>query len=475
MLFTTIPFVLFFLAVYPVYLAFPGRPFRHALLLVSSSFFYAWWNPRYLALMWGVILVAYGAGLALERRPGQRKFTVAGSVTLLLSLIAIFKYAEFFRHSLVAVGALFGGEIKLSPIQILLPVGISFYAFHGISYVVDVYRGVIPAQRNPTIVALYISYFPQLVAGPIVRAGDFIPQLNSEITVNADDVREGLRNFIIGMIYKLTFADQLALWVDPVLSNIKVYDNASVTAAVLGFYGQIYFDFAGYSLMAIGLARAMGYRFPANFDYPYLATSITDFWRRWHISLSTWLRNYLYIPLGGNRCARWKQYRNLILTMLLGGLWHGASWNFVLWGGLQGVALAAHRLFRGKNADTSNLAPNFFTSLPSWVLTQAFVALAWVPFRLPEFPETLQVYSAIARLRDDQNLKHAGISYWTLCLPLIIDGLLGIGRNRPVWSPWLRLRNHLPYFVEPFLIGLLFALAMTTLSMSVKSFIYFQF
>ena len=360
-------------------------------------------------------------------------------------------------------------------IQILLPVGISFYVFHGISYIVDVYRGVIPAQRNPTIVALYISYFPQLVAGPIVRAGDFIPQLNSNVTVDAGSVREGLRDFIIGLIYKLTFADPLAQMVDPVLSQVSLYDNASIRAAVLGFYAQIYFDFAGYSLMAIGLARGMGYRFPANFDYPYLATNIADFWRRWHISLSTWLRNYLYIPLGGNRCGPVKQYRNLILTMLLGGLWHGASWNFVLWGGLQGLALAVHRLFRGSDPAGTSPKPRLYTSIPAWLLTQVFILLAWIPFRLPEFSQTIEAFSALTELRHGVVKKSANLSYLSLCLPLAADSLLGLYRRRPHASGWLPLPERWHPVAVPFLLGLIFALVLITISMSVKSFIYFQF
>ena len=475
MIFTTFAFEVFFVIVFSLYLAFKSRVFRHILLLVSSSFFYAWWDYRYLALMWTVILVSYGTGLLLEKRPQHRKLSLACGVTLLLGLLGVFKYHNFFLQSLAGWANSIGWGLNFAPIKSVLPVGISFYVFHGISYIVDAYRGIIPVEKNPMTVALYISYFPQLVAGPIVRASDFIPQLNRNVVVSEYYLATGLREFVLGFVYKTAFADSLAQFADPIFSAIWRYSNSSLVAATFAFYGQIYFDFAGYSLMAIGLARMMGYNFPPNFDYPYQSTSITEFWRRWHISLSTWLRNYLYFPLGGNRLGKLKQYRNLVITMLLGGLWHGASWNFVLWGGLHGMALAVHKLFLPEQRVEEKVHARMNFLILSWLITQLFVLLCWVPFRLPHFSQTMEVYSAFLRVRGDRGLLHASINYGLLFVPLAIDATLGkLDRGAleklSAWVPEPRRA-----LVICFVIGLMFALALTTISMTVNPFIYFQF
>ena len=246
MIFTSFSFVIFFLLVYGLYLAFPGRAARHWLLLLSSSIFYGWWDWRYLGLMWTVILVAHGTGLLVERKPERKKLLVGIASALLLLLIALFKYNNFFLESFVGIGRWLGFELKAKPFEILLPVGISFYVFHGISYIVDVYRGIVPAQRNPIIIALYISYFPQLVAGPIVRASEFIPQLLRNVVVTQHCVALGLKEFTLGLLYKMAFADNLAPIADEVFAKLATYDNAALVCASFAFYGQIYFDFAGY-------------------------------------------------------------------------------------------------------------------------------------------------------------------------------------------------------------------------------------
>lgn len=475
MIFTTFSFLVFFLVVFSLYLVFKNRAFRQVLLLVSSSFFYACWDYRYLVLMWTVILVSYSTGMLLEKKPQHRKTWVAVGVTLVLLLLAVFKYNNFFLQSLVGGANLLGWPLNISLFKTVLPVGISFYVFHGVSYIVDAYRRVIPVETNPVTVALYISYFPQLVAGPIVRASDFIPQLNKNASVTEFHITAGLREFVMGFIYKTLFADNLSQFADPIFSSIWRYSNPSLVAATVAFYGQIYFDFAGYSLMAIGLARMMGYNFPANFDHPYQSTSITEFWRRWHISLSTWLRNYLYFPLGGNRHGKLKQYRNLTITMLLGGLWHGASWNFVLWGGLHGVALGIHKWFRPDQSSRPKQPAWVGLLLPYWLLTQIFVLLCWVPFRVPHLSQTLEVYSAFLGLRGDNGLRPAEINYGLLLVPLAIDTMLG----KFQWGLLGRLGAWVPERGRPLIIclvvGVVFALALAGMTMTVKPFIYFQF
>lgn len=483
MLFNSSVFVVFLFLTLGLYWAISSTTVRHWLLIVASLVFYGWWDYRFIALLGYVTLIAYGSAAAIERFPAQRKRLITLSIILQLGQLAFFKYTNFLFGSVHDLLGMLGVKVAESQFSIVLPIGVSFYTFHGISYVIDVYRGKLAKAQSLRIVALYIVFFPQLVAGPIVRADGFIPQLFQKVTLQTRDIVVGMKFIVMGLIYKGIFADQLAPLLDPIFKAPEEFDNSTLALASFGFYGQIYFDFVGYSTMAIGLSRLYGFKLPRNFEYPYRAPSITDFWRRWHISLSTWLRDYLYIPLGGNRVGTLKQYRNLILTMLLGGLWHGASYNFVLWGALHGLALAVHKLWQGWFPPAgSSPAVLGARTLGGWVLTQLFVFVTWVPFRAENFQDTQVILGALAFARDDHGLKTAVLPLLLLVLPLVADHVF-------TYNPVLRARNKALDTGAPrgplhwlartevivAVLGVCFALTLVYVQLKVQNFIYFQF
>jgi len=384
MLFNTAQFFLF-LAVSLALFYLAPRAARKPILLVASYFFYASWNPRFVPLLLTLTVVDYCVGLALERIEGpRRKLALVAGLAANLAFLAYFKYFNFILSNFAA----FTGRPALS-LDIILPLGISFHTLQSISYIVDVYRREQTAIRNPIDYALFISFFPQLVAGPIVRARDFFRDLHAWQPPTSEDLARGLFLLMLGLVKKMAFADQFALVVDSYFKNIHAQPGwLSAWSALFAFSLQVYFDFSGYTDMAIGMAKLLGFHFPVNFRRPYLATSVTEFWRRWHISLSTWLRDYLYIPFGGNRGGRLKTYRNLMATMLLGGLWHGASWNFVMWGGLHGVMLSAERFVRGNKKYVPASGWRYW---PQVLATFLAVTLTRVFFRSANFPESVAV------------------------------------------------------------------------------------
>jgi alginate O-acetyltransferase complex protein AlgI len=376
MLFNTTQFFLFLAVVLVLFYTSPQR-LRRYILLAASYFFYGSWNYKFIALLLILTVIDYTAGLWLERTPPgrKRKLILIGSLSANLCFLGFFKYYNFLAGNL---GLLLGRPANSFFLDIVLPLGISFHTFQSMSYVVDVYRGEQRAVRDPVDYALFICFFPQLVAGPIVRARDFFRDLLHWHAPNAEDAASGLLLMTLGLTKKMAFADQFAKVANEYFNNLPAHSGMlAAWSGVFAFGLQIYFDFSGYTDMAIGMAKLLGFHFPVNFRRPYLASSITDFWRRWHISLSTWLRDYLYIPLGGNRYGEWMTYRNLMLTMLLGGLWHGASWNFILWGGYHGALLSLERVFRSRR--------------PGHVLTVILVMIGWVPFRAADLPATLRV------------------------------------------------------------------------------------
>jgi D-alanyl-lipoteichoic acid acyltransferase DltB (MBOAT superfamily) len=345
MLFNSFPFLLLFLpAVTLGYFLVPRHRLRLLLLVGASYYFYAyadWWFP---ALMAASTLLSYGTGRVLERRADKR--VLALGIAGVLGLLVWFKYAGFvggyaFDFLEVLTGRGWPGLHSFVH-GIVLPIGISFYTFEGISYMVDVYRRTLPAERDLLRYAFFISFFPHLIAGPIVRYGILQPQLTVRHRFDPDRVRSGLLLFSLGLAKKVLLADGIAAYVDTYLGRPGELNLLTAWAAAIGFGFQIYFDFSAYSDMALGLARIFGIELPWNFDRPYRSASPTEFWRRWHVTLSTWLRDYLYIPLGGNRKGPARTYVNLALTMLLGGIWHGAFWNFVIWGVSHVVALVSH-------------------------------------------------------------------------------------------------------------------------------------
>ncbi len=339
MLFSGIPFLYYFFpAVLLIYFAVP-RMFKNTVLLLASLFFYGWGEPMYLFLMMGSIVLFYVCGLLIGKnmdRPRQKKLWLVVSVVVSLTLLGIFKYADFFISSFNSVTGL-----SVPLLRLALPIGISFYTFQCLSYTIDVYRGDVPAQKNPITFGAYVALFPQLIAGPIVRYVDVVRELENR-KHSWDDFSQGLRRFMVGLAKKVILADNLALL-------MKMYRQSPEQSVLftwmyaIAFMLNIYFDFSGYSCMAIGMGRMLGFRFVENFNYPYISASVQEFWRRWHMSLGSWFRDYVYIPLGGNRVSRPRWVFNTLTVWMLTGLWHGASWNFVLWGLMFAVLLMAEK------------------------------------------------------------------------------------------------------------------------------------
>jgi alginate O-acetyltransferase complex protein AlgI len=395
-IFTSITFFVFFAVVMGLLALVRGASGRLWLLLVASYVFYANWNVWYVFLIFAYGLWGWGLGLAMHGAPNAalRKLYFVLSLILSLGTLAYFKYANFFGENIARLL----GIRDWNHVDVVLPVGISFFTFHTMSYLIDLYRGRIPPSRNPVKFFLFVSFFPQLVAGPILRASAFLPQLDRPIRVTWPNAVCGIQLFIAGMIQKSLFADHLSVFVDQVYRTPELYSSGTLWLAVAAYSMQIFCDFAGYSLMAIGTSRILGIDLPENFRMPYLSQSIAEFWHRWHISLSSWLRDYLYIPLGGNRQGPTRTQVNIGITMLLGGLWHGASWNFVLWGGIHGAALGVHRVWsrwresRGRPAEDAGPAYR----VVGWALTFLFCSLAWVPFRSPSFDTTIVFLRGVA-------------------------------------------------------------------------------
>lgn len=337
MLYNSFSFLLFFPAVVVGYYLLPHRT-RWVYLLVVSYLFYANWNLMHVFLLAGITLFTWLAGWVLWRYP--RKWLLALVVCASFSGLFAFKYLNFVTDSLCSALDVLGWHIKVSHpngFDWLLPIGISFYTFMAVGYVIEVYRKTIRPERNLARYALFVSFFPQIAAGPIGRAGQLMPQFVEERRLDTGQVTAGLRMMLWGYFMKVVVADRLSLYTEAVFGNIAHHTGLSVMVAALFFSIQIYCDFAGYSFLAWGTAKAMGFDLIMNFERPYMACSVSDFWRRWHISLSTWFRDYVYFPLGGSRCGKWRTRLNLMVTFLVSGLWHGANWTFVVWGGLNGL------------------------------------------------------------------------------------------------------------------------------------------
>ena len=371
---------------------------RHVILLLASYVFYGWWDWRFCFLMLFVTAVAYVTGVFKNN-----KFLLITSVCIVLAVLGIFKYYNFFVESFCD---LFSISTK-GTISIILPVGISFYTFQAISYMIDVYKNKIEPEKNFIHVALYISFFPQLVAGPIVKASEFLPQLKQDRNVSIHNLEAGVQIFVFGMFKKIVLADNLSVYVDEVFEHPMAFSAGTICLAVLSYAMQIYFDFSGYSDMAIGSARCLGYELTRNFNLPYISQNVSEFWKRWHISLSNWLMEYLYIPLGGNRKRTIRTYINLMLTMVIGGLWHGANWTFVIWGALHGIALCVHKIFVRKIGSKDK---NLLGKIISILMTNLFVCFCWIFFRADNINTAITVISRIFTF--SRGITH--IYSWTL-------------------------------------------------------------
>jgi len=375
MLFHTWPFALFFLVVYPVYLVLKGTRFRLPWLLAASYFFYACFNPLYLILIGYSTLLDYTVVTRMAKSQ-RRKMWLSVSIINNLGLLGFFKYADFVTENLNSLLSSLNISYAIPEPGFLLPIGISFYVFQSMSYTIDYYRGNMEREKSLIAYAAFVSLFPRLLAGPIERARNLLPQLHKTPEVSAQDVTDGLSLFVVGLFKKVALADYLALYVDNIYAAPEQYQSPALILATFLFCWQIYFDFSGYTDMARGVARMMGFNLMLNFNNPYLATGLADFWARWHISLSSWFKDYVYIPLGGNRKGTIGTYRNMFLTMVISGLWHGAAWTFVIWG-------AVHALGRFVTRELER-TPFYRDKVPKLVkqlLVFAFVTFAWIFFR----------------------------------------------------------------------------------------------
>ncbi len=466
-LFTEFRFLVFFAAVLFVYWSLRSNSHRKTFLLLASYVFYGSWDWRFVAMLF---LLSAGDYLFARRidaseNPSTRRAYVIASITMNLGVLGVFKYCNFFIDSAVSLADALGASLSRPALQIVLPVGISFFTFQSLSYTLDVYRRQLEPAHNLRDYLFVASFFPQLVAGPITRPAFFLPQLVDIRTVRADEVRRFLVMFLIGYLKKSGIADNIAPFVDRVFENSSAFDAAASLTATWLYAVQIYCDFSGYSDMAIAAAGLMGYRLVQNFDAPYLSTSIQDFWRRWHISLSTWIRDYIYLSLGGRSRHRLVTYRNLLVTMLAGGLWHGAAWTFVAWGGLHGCALIADReTKRWLPADRGSA----LRQCTGWFLTINFVCLAWILFRAPSFATALTMIERYLML--DAGGPGSLPSWLTVLPPALL--LIQYAARRWRWAEKAALLDERGF---AFAYGAAWAFIVALLPLAHRPFIYFQF
>jgi D-alanyl-lipoteichoic acid acyltransferase DltB (MBOAT superfamily) len=481
MTFTSLSFFVFLPIVLALYYAL-GRRSQNLLLLAASYVFYGWWDVRFLALLGASTLIDYAAARAIEGagedRRRRRRF-LAITVTSNLTILGFFKYFNFFADSAFELLQGLGLGASKPVLAVALPVGISFYTFQSMSYAVDVYRGRLAACRSLLEFALFISYFPQLLAGPIERATSLLPQLRRDRRVEWQTLREGALLIGLGLFKKVAVADAIAPFVDVRFQEPALAAGSDLLFALYLFSIQIYCDFSGYSDIARGTSRLLGIDLMINFHHPMFATSIGDFWRRWHVSLSTWLRDYLYVPLGGSRRGRLRTYMNLMATMLLGGLWHGANWTFVIWGGLHGIYLSIARLWGGVRgaAATAARRPLPFAAHASFamrvLLTFNAVALTRVFFRAPDLATAGRYLRGIAAWQPAgpiEPMNWLGIRLTTLLAALfVLEVAQYRSGNHTVFLHW-------PWQARGALYG---ALAIVTLVCGGLDadvpFIYFQF
>lgn len=474
MQFDSFTFLIFFLIVLLAYNLLGGWSARKTLLLMASYVFYAGWNPPFVLLLIASTTLDWWIALRIHRAatPTTRKAWISATLLINLGLLGYFKYSDLLLHNLATLLAGVGVFYQPPALDIVLPIGISFYTFHSLAYCLDVYRGKLTPTHNWRDYALYVGFFPQLVAGPIVRWTQMGYQIEAPRKSTIEGLALGMSVLLLGLFEKVAMADGVfAPVADQFFSNAPQASTAAAWSGVLAFSGQIFCDFAGYSTCAIGAAMCLGFRLPINFRNPYVALGFSDFWRRWHISLSTWLRDYLYISLGGNRHGTWRTHRNIMLTMLIGGLWHGASWTFVAWGGLHGLYLVVERVLRSQVGELS--AP---IKKPACLLlggiTLLAVTYAWVWFRTPDFATGWLISGKLAAL--DQLVASAtGTGFDQRLAVALFIGLIGVQLVFRNVDPieWMR---RLP---APAL-ALLLAILSTFIVLSpgeTHAFIYFQF
>jgi D-alanyl-lipoteichoic acid acyltransferase DltB (MBOAT superfamily) len=482
MLFHTWVFFAFFLVVYPVYLVVrQNNRLMNLWLMIASYTFYGWWNPYYLVLLFGTSAIDYLMVLLMERNQRTRKLWLVISLVSNFGFLAYFKYSGFLTDNLNTLLGQLGTSFRLpNPAaypnaflslvgvpedrffnRVILPIGISFHTFQSMSYTIDAYRGKIQTERSFVRFLTFVSFFPQLVAGPIERASNLLPQLQSAPRITGRDITDGLALFLVGFFKKVALADYLAKYVDKVYEAPGQFDAPALILATVAFGWQIYFDFSGYTDMARGIGRVMGFHLMLNFNNPYAATGLGDFWARWHISLSTWFKDYLYFPLGGNRHGKLRTYRNMFLTMVISGIWHGAAWTFVVWGALHALGRCLTRELE-QTAWYKERVPTLVKQ--AWVF--AFVTLTWVFFRAQSLGDAWAVVSRTF------STGWADPRFPLLMLVLVV----AVWLYQLLFASESRLRGALELApVRVGLVLLMVAYLAVLAQPSTKAFIYFQF
>ena len=472
MLFNSIAFLLFFPIVCVLFFCVPASQVRarNLLLLLASYYFYMNWQPAYALLLLTSTLVTYLAALGIARFPdrGRKKACLVGSLVLNLAILFLFKYYNFLATNVEALLHATGTGIDIPEFGLLLPVGISFYTFQALGYSIDVYRGDTQAERHFPTYALFVSFFPQLVAGPIERSRNLLPQFKQQHRFDYESVMAGVRLMVWGYFVKLVLADRCGIYVDTIFNNIDKHNGGSYLLASLLFPFQIYGDFAGYSLIAIGVARVLGFRLMENFHRPYFACTVGEFWHRWHISLSTWFKNYVYIPLGGNRVGRLRNYFNLLVTFVVSGIWHGANWTFFLWGTLHGLLLCIEKaLGIGKQRFTG------FRRFCHWAVTFALVCFAWILFRANTLHDAITVVSGIFCQAGLPDVSFA--MFTDLCLAALAIGVVLLKEMAEEFHWNVQVAESPSWLVRHSYLVLLIACILLFGVLGGDQFIYFQF
>jgi len=473
MIFNSFEFALFFPVIFLLYwLVFRKNVlYRNIFIILTSYFFYGMWDWRFLSLIFISSLSDYLIGIKLQDQesPKVRKQLLWASIVVNIGILMVFKYFNFFIDSFVNVFSFFGSEFSYQRLSIILPVGISFYTFQTLSYTIDVYNKKLTSTKDPFSFFAFVSFFPQLVAGPIERAKHLLPQFYTAKEPDYYLIRSGLVMVALGLFKKIVIADRLAIFVDGTFGNIDTASGLPMLLGAIFFAFQLYLDFSAYSDIAIGLARTLGFNLSMNFKRPYLANSFSDFWNRWHISLSSWFRDYLYIPLGGNRVIRNKVIRNVLIVFLISGLWHGASWNFVIWGGLNGLFLILLDKFLHKNKFK---VINTFFVVALWVLSLIF-------FRAETFGDALAVYANLG-ISSSDNLFNFGLNKlefnFLCCLLIGVLSLEILKENKLDLTQWILNSSFVIRY--PFYLAIFFTiifLGSYGVGLNDNSFIYFQF
>ncbi len=453
MLFNSVQFLVFFFIVTATYFALPHRG-RWQLLLVASCYFYMVLVPSYILILFFLILVDYTAGLLLDRTEGRtRTLILLASLLANIGTLGIFKYFNFFNANIGSVLTLFGVHYHVSGLSLVLPIGLSFHTFQSMSYVIEVYRRRYPAEHHMGIYALYVLFYPQMVAGPIERPGNLLRQFHVEQKFEYQRVADGLKLMAWGLFKKVVIADRLALLVNHVYDHSSAHQGLPLILATYAFSYQIYCDFSGYSDIAIGAAKVMGINLMKNFDRPYYSKSIGEFWHRWHISLSSWFRDYLYISLGGNRVVRLRWFFNLFIVFLVSGLWHGANWTFVVWGALHGAYLIGSIVTKPARdavvrALTLDRRP-FLRKLVAVVITFHLVTFSWILFRAKSLADAWHVMTNMVHISGGASIFQLGLSKLDLMVAaisiLVLEGVHLLQRHTPImrrlavypaWSRW---------------------------------------